>query len=330
MQTGDYTIHGHDALSILRSTKKVLQNARYVRINTRKLMTFFDAVSSVQGTDGPYDHCIARSLHERVQRAFLLSAINFCYFTDRGNKRFAIEHPAGTLWRGGAIAVAHAFDRGIAEGFPLLDAWYLRDMPFEDARTIFRSANEIAVPLLEMRCVILREMGKVLIESFQGSAMNVFIDGVNAVECVLRIVEHFGLAFRDVVRVSNDEVFFYKKAQLCVSEVSDIFAQATGKGIEGMDELTAFADYRLPQLFVHLGLLEYSALLAQSIREHVLLPLSSGPVLEIRSATIWIVEFLRRLHQVWNSCDIDKRSWILAQTLAGEMMPYPRCVNIYF
>jgi len=53
------------------------------------------------------------------------------------------------------------------------------------------------------------------------------------------------------------QVFFYKRAQIFVADVYLCF-QGQGLGaFSDIAQLTCFADYRLPQLMFHLGILSY-------------------------------------------------------------------------
>jgi len=58
----------------------------------------------------------------------------------------------------------------------------------------------------------------------------------------------------------------------------------------GKEDLTMFADYRVPQILRHLGIFQYSAELADAIDSEKELPYSSKWEVEIRAATVLAVE----------------------------------------
>lgn len=61
-------------------------------------------------------------------------------------------------------------------------------------------------------------------------------------------------------------ISFYKRAQILVADSWGIM-EARGEGdLVNMDWLTMFADYRVPQALVHLGVLRYSDALMQALR----------------------------------------------------------------
>jgi len=97
--------------------------------------------------------------------------------------------------------------------------------------------------------------------------------------------------------------------------------------------LTIFADYKLPQVLRHYHVLEYDSTLAQRIDNQELLPAESEEEIEIRAATIWACELLRRTIQqhgyATTAAEIDLRLWLMGQQLT-EMRPYHRTRTIYY
>lgn len=69
-----------------------------------------------------------------------------------------------------------------------------------------------------------------------------------------------------VVHFQGKRVSFYKRAQILVADLWGIM-EARGEGaIISIDWLTMFADYRVPQALVYLGVLRYSDALMQALK----------------------------------------------------------------
>lgn len=67
--------------------------------------------------------------------------------------------------------------------------------------------------------------------------------------------------------VQGRRVALYKRAQILVAEVCCVL-EAGGEGsISDMDQLTMFADYRVPQALVHLGVLKYTDELMDTLKK---------------------------------------------------------------
>jgi hypothetical protein len=141
-------------------------------------------------------------------------------------------------------------------------------------------------------------------------------------------------SFRDSAEYQGKKVFFYKRAQIFVA---DLFGALQGKGLgffHDLDELTAFADYKVPQVLRRLGILRYGKALAQKIDRYALLEAGSGEEIEIRANTIWAVELIRQelcaRGKNLKAMEIDWILWNLGQQDAYRTLPYHRTLTIFY
>jgi len=110
--------------------------------------------------------------------------------------------------------------------------------------------------------------------------MNVFIND--------KEVSHsfFSFVLFCLVENVNCLVSFYKRAQILVS---DVWGCLNGHGLghfTEMDGLTMFADYRVPQVLAHDGVLIYSKQLKETLERKEELPFGDERECEIRAASI--------------------------------------------
>ena len=157
--------------------------------------------------------------------------------------------------------------------------------------------------------------------------------GRDAVALARLLAEHFS-SFRDVATWRGQPVPFLKRAQICVADLSAAF-QGQGLGaLSRLDGLTAFADYKLPQLLRQRGALVYAPELAERVDSYAPIAAGSAPELEIRAATIWAVELLRRrlatLGAQRTASAIDYRLWAESQEIGGSARPYHRTRTMYY
>jgi len=150
------------------------------------------------------------------------------------------------------------------------------------------------IPMFHERLAILRRTGKSLIEKYNGDFANV-VDAADksAVKLVQTLVSDFS-DFDDHAYWGEEPVYFYKRAQLVTAM---IYERLGGVGLgefHDIDKLTAFADYKIPQMLRELGCLSYSEELMGKIKQRQLFPFGSQEEVEIRANTIWAVEFLRQ------------------------------------
>ena len=291
-----------------------------------------------------------------VNWLLLLDALNFCFWAEKGLPRWSIEYRGERL--NGYRAEAAALTRAVEEGYTVWDARYLSEISAADLAAIFRGistgetsagkpAAAVEIPLFEQRVANAREVGRVLLERFDGQFSHVIEEAAgSAVKLALLLVEHFP-SFRDVASFRGQAVRFYKRAQICAADLRAAFGGQQWGTLSDVDRLTIFADYKLPQLLRHFGVLEYHPTLAERIDREELLEPGGEEEVQIRAATVWACELLRQtisttmteareiarvapaIHEPLTAADIDAQLWLLSQD-TPNMRPYHRARTIFY
>ncbi|MDQ6636348.1 MAG: queuosine salvage family protein [Candidatus Dormibacteraeota bacterium] len=174
-------------------------------------------------------------------------------------------------------------------------------------------------PMLAERAQALNELGH---HGYDG------LVGETAVDTARNFGERLD-SYRDVSGYEGREVPFLKRAQIVAADL-----HAAGlAGFPDLDQLTCFADYKLPQVLRHLGALEYSSPLAARVDGWVELRSGEPAEVEIRAATVVAVERLRQeltdRGRRLTSVEVDWLLWHLAQE-TFPMPPYHRVRGIYY
>jgi len=302
-----------DPLRVLSSTRFVVENARDVFLNEKGLGVLAERVAERlgKGLESAESAFGATGNYERdVQLIFLEDAVNFCFWPEKDKPKWEVEWPSGQIIGGGWYCLKTCFERALAENIPILTSSYLERITFEQTQYLFRGRNNVVVPLLEKRQENLREAGRVLKQKYAGLFTNVLESArQDAVSLVKLIYENFP-SFRDVSLFQGKELYFLKRPQLCVNDISYL----PRVKLEGLEELTVFADYKLPQIFREFGVLNYSPELAEKVDNMVLIPEQSPQEIEIRAATIWAGELIRQKLN-YGAGQIDNALWLLSQEL---------------
>lgn len=328
-----------DSAGILSSTRAVVEDGELVWINQDAIerlgLTWAHQEQDNASLYGPvwYDQYHFQDGTERtVNWLLLLDALNFCFWAEKDQPRWQIEYRGETL--NGYWAEAASLTRAVEEGMPLWDAAYLRTISSDDMAHIFRGIpSSPPIPLFEQRLINAREVGQVLSERYDGQFSNAIAQaGHNAVALTLLLASNFS-SFNDIATYRNHEVCFYKRAQICVADIHGAFGGKQWGDLRNMDQLTAFADYKLPQVLRHLGVLEYAPELATCVDHQELIAQGSEEEIEIRAATIWACELLRRAmakhDRIVTAAAIDQRLWLLGQE-STAMRPYHRTRTQYY
>jgi len=265
-----------------------------------------------------------------IAYVFCLDTVNFCFWGDPKWGR----HYQGE-WLDGYWAMAEALTEEARRNIRFLDARALAEL---DAATLGEVlGGRPAIPLLEERAANLRELGRWVVDRFEGRFAHVLREANSDAVDLVRLVVGGLASFRDEATYEGRRVRFYKRAQILAADLYG--AGGGGNGGRGwgdlthLHELTAFADYKLPQILRHQGVLRYSPALADKVDNRVPLPAGSREEVEIRAGTIRAVELLReetkRLGVDLPSYRIDWLLWSASQD-SGQMRPYHRTLTIYY
>lgn len=325
-----------DALGVLSTTARIVEAARLVELDRDAIERVASTLATGPLVVPPWN--VAYHWSEGGPRTanttLLLDALNFCFWADPGQERWALRY--GGVWLDGYWALAAALKRAIeVEQKPLWDAAFLAEVSDESAREIFQppGASRGRIPLFEARVAHIREVGRVLLERFDGWFTNAIEHARADAVTLAQLVAAEFLSFNDVATYGGWEARFYKRAQILAGDLHGIFGGRGIGAIGGLQRLTAFADYKIPQLLREEGVLRYASELASAIDAREPLPAGSPAEVEIRAATIWGVELLRRELATRGISarpfEIDWLLWTRAQDRAG-MRPYHRVRTIYY
>jgi hypothetical protein len=324
-----------DPLGVLSATAEVIRAARLVRLDWPATQAL-----AARWADVPWpEQAGLDALHftdgtERTANwVLLLDALNFCFWGDPGQPRWRVEWHSQTL--DGYAALAAALTRAVEEGRPLWDAAYLAGLTEDDLRDLLRpTPGSPPIPLFDARLANAREVGRVLLDHYVGQFTNACdAAGGSAPALALLLARDFP-SFADIADWQGRRVPFLKRAQICVADLHAAFHGAHWGRFRDLDQLTVFADYKLPQLLRTAGVLVYTPDLAARIDAYAPIPAGSEDEIEIRAATIWAVELLRRALAQRGierpASAIDYRLWAESQTKTPDERPYHRTRTIYY
>lgn len=335
-----YALPTHDPLAILKSTRTVVENGTHAWINHEQVnalaaLWMQDMQKSTELILQPAQPLwdTHYHFHDGTERTanwlLLLDALNFCFWAEKDQPRWTIDYQGETL--NGYWAEAAALKRACEEDIPLWDASYLSTINAEAMAHIFRGNQTI--PLFEQRIENTHEVGRVLLERYEGQFSKAIEQANNSAITLITELIHYFPSFRDTATYHKREVHFLKRAQICVGDLAAAFHDTPWGTFHDLDELTIYADYKLPQVLRHYDVLEYHTTLAKHIDAQILLEHGSAEEVEIRSCTIWACELLRRALQLHGYtltvADIDRHLWFLGQSIS-DMQPYHRTRTIYY
>ena len=329
MQTGPEAEH---VLPVLASADRVASRAALVRLHPEKIDSAVSKWGHMLSPAPLWDHpChLCTAALETARWIFTLDVLNHCFWPDAGEPVWTVRYRGSD--RSGYWGLAASLKRAWEQGVPVTDPEWLAGVTEHELARVFSGKGRI--PLFPERLMNLREAGSVILSDLDGDIVTLIEKASgSAVRLVREVVSHFP-SFRDEAMYQGGRVFFWKRAQIFAA---DLFAAFNGKGAGGFGDisrLTAFADYKLPQVLRELGILTYRRDLADRIDSLTYLDPGSEPEIEIRSMTIVAVEEIRkaldRAGTGATSAEVDGRLWQLGQKDEFRGRPYHRCRTIYY
>jgi len=312
---------------ILDTTRFVLDQAQSVKINRDKIDAFCSTFTHEHKKHwwkaSPRD-LSTLSEDQRLHFLFLFNALSFCYW---GEPKWTVELDSQKF--DGSWAMITALGRAVDERKPIFDASYLAEIGKKEFSEILR--GNTTIPLLEERWKIMREVGRVLTERFDGQVQNVIKAANNdALKLLDLIIANFP-SFNDSWKYKRREIFFYKRAQLLVGDIYNVFNQKGFGTLKNTDQLTSCADYKLPLALRKVGIISYSLKLANMIDNQQQIQKGSEQEIEIRASTIWAVELIRqelkkRIPDI-TATHINDYLWLTTQQKTGDEKPYHHTIT---
>lgn len=267
---------------------------------------------------------------ETVRWIFTLDVLNHCFWPDPGESVWTVTFH-GLPWSG-YWGLAASLKRAMESGLPITDPAWLSRVELKSLEDIF--PGEGRIPLLAQRLENLREAGSIILARFGGDILSLFsLAKGSAVHLIREIAAAFP-SFRDEAVYHGKTIYFWKRAQILASDVFSAFGGKQWGSFHDIGNLTAFADYKLPQVLRELGIISYRPELAAEVDGLRYLPPGSDREIEIRAMTIHAVEEIRKVFaqagREATSPEVDNWLWQLGQRDEFRKHPYHRCRTIFY
>ncbi|XP_066260299.1 queuosine 5'-phosphate N-glycosylase/hydrolase [Euwallacea similis] len=265
---------------------------------------------------------------------FVVDTLNFCFWHNEGEEGWKVEGYSGYY------ALCAAINRALKENIDILNPKFYSSLTEAQLKNILRSDTKVKVPLLSERVKCLHEVGTALLENFEGTFEIVVKQSENSAKKLLELIVNNFKCFQDVATYKNQEVAYYKRAQILVG---DIWACFRGQGLgyfKDLDEITMFADYRVPQTLLWYGVIEYGEYINKKLKENYVFHNGDIEEQEIRGCSIHAVELLKVYvneklkDKKINSILIDHFLWDFRRKHANEIekkgLPFHKVFCIYY
>jgi len=252
------------------------------------------------------------------QYIFVMDSLNFCFWPTEGLEYDTLAMSLKTVLESDSNAFSSENLIGIDEN--KLQSWF----------------PTYKIPLLSERVNRLRELGEAL-ESFEGLAANMVQKADGSAVRLVQLILQYCPGFRDTSIYKGQLVHFYKRAQILVGDIWAAYGRPTNDNrysFKDMDQLTMFADYRVPQILRKFDILRYSDSLSDRIDRKEEIQSGSEEEIEIRACTVIAVERLqqafKKLGQSILVLELDWLLWQQGEQIKDQIAPHHRTLTIYY
>ncbi|KAI9323118.1 UPF0553 protein C9orf64-like protein [Dichotomocladium elegans] len=335
-------------MSVLESAKFIAEHSQDVRIVPeaieRAAKSILENMKARQYSTKTWnEHPLQPQQRDEstVDWIFLVDVLNFSFWSDLDDgraphaDRYTVvfdDKPYTGYW-----SLCAAINRALANGIPITSPAYYAHASPEEFKSIFASATAEPIPMFDQRVSVIHEAGQILLDKFGGSFVNCIRQANSSASTLLRLLIDNFPSFRDIHIFKGREVYFLKRAQILIADLWACFDGQSYGQFHDIDNITMFADYRVPQALCHLGVLEYSSSLMDKLIKGEIIASGSRDEIEIRGNSIWVVELIIRQikkidpEQPINAILVDFYVWDTAKELQDQMaVPTHRTRSIYY
>lgn len=318
-----------DPLHVLATTAEVVKHASLVQVDPVRAQTVAQvlALRPVPVPEWNFKHHFFDDSANTVMYIFVLDALNFSFW---GEPKWRVHHIRGDV--DGYWGLASSLKRAAEQDPTFLDADVLANIQPQELAHILR--GNVEIPMLIERWRSVQELGRVLRDHFDGSAARLVAQANGDAPGLARLVADNLSSFHDTTIYNRQQVNFFKRAQILAGDLYGSFGGKRWGAFKNLQDLTAFADYKLPQLLRAWGILKYAPSLARRVDAKKPLAKDSPEEIEIRAGMLWGVELLRHtlsgLGRELTSVQTDWFLWESSQRNFKGIKPYHRVRTIYY
>lgn len=317
---------------VLSTTKQVVLKSKHVKINDKAILKFAQTItlSDFHITNWRKDALLKDiSIEDNIAVTMIYGALNFSYW---GNPKWKVS--INNKEYGGAIGMLMALKRAYNNYYPITKPEYLSHLSEDDMYEIFK--GNTTIPMFRERLTLIKELGQGVLNKYDGKFSNIIFKAKNYCP---KIAENLALdfpsVFNDETEYNGQKVTILKRAQLVPADLFDLSQMGViSLYMTGYENLTAFADYKVPQSLRKYGILQYSEELGHKVDNKIELQPGSQEEIEIRASTIWAIELLTRIISQRfpdiTPAKVDCMVWARGQIKSQDDKPYHRVRTIWY
>lgn len=307
---------------VQQSAYDVMKKAKYVSISDSAIKKFIMIRKPTQNHWLEHYSWLSKisDSDSLLDILFAFNSISFCYW---GEPKWSAD--LGGQQTDGSHLLLMCLREIIYKDKNFLKPKNLMQCGYNEFANMLKGA--INLQFVKERHSLFNMLGEVVCDKYSGSYLNMLDKSNGTAPGVLnQIISDFP-GFNDSSFYNGTKVYYYKRAQLLVSDINYCLKKGGFSGLSNTNMLTACADYKLPQMLRMFGVLKYKDSLGKKIDLSEEINKDSLEENEIRSATIVAVDMIskayyRSLGLKITPMNVNDDLWILSQSMSKQTLPY--------
>ena len=296
---------------IIESSKFVIENAKYVKINYDEIKKFAKNIQEVNIQNWLFNlplNLLDENIDTIIEFLLYFEAIDFSFW---GNPKWEIQIEKGK--QDGSIALMYAMLKYIKENKNF-------DNITKEKFGKYLKGN-IEIPLFEERYNILKNINSVVKEKMNGGFYKAIYNLKTDEELFDFIINNFK-DFEDIRNYKGKTIYFYKLAQLLTSDILHMREKKENIKVD-YSHIVGCSDYKIPQGLRALNLVSYNEELANLVDNKIELKQNSEYEVEIRATVIYVINKIKELlDNRINAIDLNDYIWLMSKNKDLPKKPY--------
>lgn len=181
--------------------------------------------------------------------------------------------------------------------------------------------GNVEIPLLQERYKVVKEVSRIINSKMNGNFYN-FIKDIKTDNMLFKIIIESFPSFRDQGNYNHKKIYFYKLAQLLVSDILHV-RELKEKIVVDYSNLVGCADYKIPQVLRAFNILIYDDELSELVDNKIEIMKDSVYEIEIRANMLVAINMIKeKLGNGTCSIAVNDLAWSLGHSKDIPLKPY--------
>ncbi len=307
----------NDLEKVITSCEYVVQNSKYVKIKEEEIDYFANQVEIKKMphwlSSNPFG-LLDFPIQDIVEILIILESIDCSFW---GEPKWTLLTEEGKPVDG-AFALIYALVK-LKKDKGHLDFEQISFDEFKNSLT-----GNVEIPLLEERYKVVKKVSQVINKKMKGNLYE-YIKEITVDRDLFKIIVDNFPSFQDTRTYEGQTIYFYKLAQLVVSDILHIRELKENIKVD-YSHLVGCADYKIPQSLRGIHILEYSKELSDLVDNKKEIKENSIYEVEIRANMIIALKKIKEKlnNNSITSIELNDILWSLGQDKTKNFAPYHR------